>query len=206
MSRQLSSHPRQTLNLRQAETVDKLLDATRALLDEIGHADLTIRMVAARAGVSPATAYNYFASKDHLFAELFWRFLAASPGPGLTGRTPEARLHQVTTHLAELIAGAPALAAAANKSLLGDDAEVKRLRLEIGNLWIERFRQAIGDAASAELLEALSCAFVGALLQAGMGISRYDQLPDVLGRVFGVIMRGWAPKPGRRRRAESATR
>ena len=39
-------------------------------------------MVAARAGVSPATAYTYFASKDHLFAELFWRLVEADEGPG----------------------------------------------------------------------------------------------------------------------------
>jgi AcrR family transcriptional regulator len=70
-SSHLSSYPRQTLNVRQAETVEKLFDATGALLDEVGHEQLTIRTVASRAGVSPVTAYNYFSSKDHLFAGLF---------------------------------------------------------------------------------------------------------------------------------------
>ena len=94
MSSQLSSQPRRTLNLRQAETVAKLLDAAADLLDEVGHGQMTVRLVASRAGVSSATAYTYFASKDHLFAELFWRLLVASPGPGITGRTPEERVRQ----------------------------------------------------------------------------------------------------------------
>jgi AcrR family transcriptional regulator len=190
VSSQLSSPPRRTLNVRQAETVGKLLDAANDLLDEAGHEQMTVRMVASRAGVSAATAYTYFASKDHLFAELFWRLLASSPGPVITGRTPDERVRQVATDLAGLIAGAPALAAAVTKSLLGADAEVHRLRLAIGALWIDRFRQAIGDDADPDLLETLVFAFSGVLLQAGMGIYAYDRLADVLGRVVGVIMRG----------------
>jgi AcrR family transcriptional regulator len=190
VSSQLSSPPRRTLNVRQAETVGKLLDAASDLLDEVGHEQMTVRMVAARAGVSAATAYTYFASKDHLFAELFWRLLASSPGPDITGRTPDERVRQVATDLAGLIAGAPALAAAVTKSLLGADAEVHRLRLAIGALWIDRFRQAIGDDADPDLLETLVFAFSGVLLQAGMGISAYDRLADVMGRAVGVIMRG----------------
>jgi len=196
VSSQLSSPPRRTLNVRQAETVGKLLDAASDLLDEVGHEQMTVRMVASRAGVSAATAYTYFASKDHLFAELFWRLLVSSPGPGttggpgITGRTPDERVRQVATYLAGVIAGAPALAAAVTKSLLGADPEVHRLRLAIGAWWIDQFRQAIGDDADPDLLETLVFAFSGVLLQAGMGISAYDRLGDVLGRVVGVIMRG----------------
>jgi AcrR family transcriptional regulator len=185
-----SSSPRRTLNPRQAETVEKLFGATSALLDDVGHEQITVRMVASRAGVSPATAYTYFASKDHLFAELFWRRLASAPSPVLGGATPEARVRQAVTHLAELMAGSPTLAAAATTSLLGSDPEVQRLRLAIGRLWIDRFREAIGDDADADLIETLAFAFTGVLLQAGIGISSYDRLADVLDRVVGVIMRG----------------
>jgi AcrR family transcriptional regulator len=190
VSSQLSSPPRRTLNVRQAETVGKLLDAASDLLDEVGHEQMTVRLVASRAGVSAATAYTYFASKDHLFAELFWRVLVSSPGPGITGRTPDERVRQVATYLAGVIAGAPALAAAVTKSLLGADPEVHRLRLAIGALWFDRFREAIGDDADPDLLETLVFAFSGVLLQVGMGISAYDRLGDVLDRVVGVIMRG----------------
>jgi AcrR family transcriptional regulator len=189
----LSSSPRRTLNARQAETVEKLFGAASALLDEAGHEQMTVRMVASRAGVSPATAYTYFASKDHLFAELFWRRLVSAPIPLLSGATPEARVRQAVTDLAELMAGSPALAAAATTSLLGSDPEVRHLRLAIGRLWIDRFREASGENADADLLETLAFAFTGVLLQAGIGIFSYDRLADVLGRVVGVIMRGTPP-------------
>ena len=77
VSSQLTSEsPRQGLNARQQGTVEKLLAAGLDELREVGHEALTIRTVAQRAGVSPATAYTYLASKHHLFAELFSRHIA----------------------------------------------------------------------------------------------------------------------------------
>ena len=96
------------------------------------HEALTIRTVAQRAGVSPATAYTYLASKNHLFAELFWRFLAEDDARRRPATTPTERLQSVTRHLAERLAGAPELAAAVTPALLGTDPDVERLRLRIG--------------------------------------------------------------------------
>lgn len=149
---------------------------------------MTIRMVAQRAGVSPATAYTYFASKDHLFSELFWRLFNAPPGLSLTARTPQARVHQVISYLAGVIAGAPALAAAVNKSLLANDPEVERLRLAIGGHWLDCFREAIGEDADPDVLQTLGFAFSGALLQAGMGLFSFEDLAEVLGRTVEVIV------------------
>jgi len=192
MSSQVSALPRQRLNARQVATVERLFAEASALLDEVGHEQLTIRTVAQRAGVSPATAYTYFASKDHLFAELFWRLVAADEGVRLTGRTPVARLQQLVRHFAELIGGAPALAAAVNKSLLSGDPEVERLRRDIGTLWVNRFQEAIGTDADVEpaVLTTLSFAVSGALLQAGIGLFTYERLADHLADAVGVIMRG----------------
>ncbi len=192
MTSQSAHLPRQSLNPRQAETVERLYAVASTLLDEVGHDQLTIRMVASRAGVSPATAYTYFASKDHLFAELFWRLVEADPGPKLTGRTPATRLQQLVRHLAALIAGSPALAAAVNKSLLSGDPEVERLRLSIGTLWVTRFQEAIGADSEVEpqVLTTLAFAVSGALLQAGMGVFTYERLADHLSDAVDVIMRG----------------
>ena len=51
-------------------------------VEEVGYAGLTVRIVARRAGVAPATAYTYFSSKDHLLAEVLWRRMQALPPPG----------------------------------------------------------------------------------------------------------------------------
>jgi AcrR family transcriptional regulator len=182
--------PRRKLHARQGDTLDRLLEAARDELDEVGHEVLTIRTVASRAGVSSATAYNYFASRDHLFAELFWRHLTDSELPRLTGRSSTRRLQQTTRHLAETIAGAPALAAAATKALLGTDPAVGDLRLRVGAVFADRFRTAIGDPVQPQVLETLLFAFSGALLQTGMGLFTYPELADRLDDVVAVVMRG----------------
>jgi AcrR family transcriptional regulator len=188
----MSTLPRQSLNARQVETVERIYTESSRLLDEIGHEQLTMRMVAQRAGVSPATVYNYFASKDHLFAELFWRLLDRDAGPRLTGRTPVKRLQQLVRHLADLIASTPALSAAVNKSFFSGDPEVERLRGAIGRLWVRRFREAIGPEAEVEsvVLTTLAFAVSGALLQAGFGVFTYDRLATHLEGAVAVIMRG----------------
>ena len=184
----MSTLPRHSLNARQVETVERLLAAAAAELERVGHEALTIRAVAQRAGVSPATAYTYVASKDHLFAELFWRLLADDEGPTLRGRTPATRLQETTRHLATLIAGAPATAAAATKSLLGNDPQVARLRLRIGTVFLDRFRAALGDDVRPEVLETVLFAFFGGLTQAGMGVLTYEELAGRLDGVVSVIM------------------
>lgn len=57
---------RRRLTQQQAETVDRLTAAAITVLRDKGFADLTVRMVAAEAGVAAATAYTYFSSKSHL--------------------------------------------------------------------------------------------------------------------------------------------
>ena len=66
---------RRRLSDRQALTVQKLVVAAVEELREQGYDGLTVRNVARRAGVAPATAYNYFTSREHLVTEVFWRRL-----------------------------------------------------------------------------------------------------------------------------------
>ncbi|WP_221177483.1 TetR/AcrR family transcriptional regulator [Nocardioides marmoriginsengisoli] len=186
----MTSHLRLGLNPRQVETVEKLLLAGEVELEEVGPEALTIRTVAQRAGVSPATAYTYLASKNHLFAELFWRRIVTEPGPEPEGATPVDRIRVVTRHYATMLGRSPNLATAANIALLGTDPEVERLRIVIGAEFVNRFRDAIGEPADPRVMEALTFAFSGALLQAGMGLMTYDELGQRLDDVVAVIMEG----------------
>ena len=56
---------------RQEETARRLVDAALETLRGSSYAELTVRAVAARANVAPATAYTYFSSKNHLVAEVY---------------------------------------------------------------------------------------------------------------------------------------
>ncbi len=49
------------------------------MLRESSYADLTVRAVAARAKVAPATAYTYFSSKNHLIAEVYLDLIRQVP-------------------------------------------------------------------------------------------------------------------------------
>jgi AcrR family transcriptional regulator len=182
--------PRQGLNARQAETVDRLLAAGAEELRAVGHEGLTIRTVAHRAGVSPATAYTYLASKNHLFAELFWRHLAGASVEATTAKSPLERLQAATRGLARRISEEPELAAAVTPALLGSDPDVERLRLRIGAEFVSRFAAALGEEPAADVLDAIVLAFSGALLQAGMGLMTYDELADRLDPVVAAIMKG----------------
>jgi AcrR family transcriptional regulator len=191
VSSQLTSAPRQQLRPRQAETVQRLVAAGLEQLAEVGPELLTIRQVAVRAGVSPATAYTYFSSKAHLLAELFWRRLVAhAEAHEPVGRSAVARVQSVTRALTEMLADAPHLASGATFALLGTDPDVERLRLRIGGTFVEMFEGALGSSATPERLDALILAFSGALLQAGMGVVTYADLGDRLDGVVATILGG----------------
>lgn len=156
----------------------------------MGHQTLTIRTVAHRAGLSPATAYTYLASKDRLYAELFWRFLLEDAEVQPEGGDPVTRVQWVTRRLADRLAAAPELAAAVTPALLGRDPAVDALRLRIGGELVRRFGAALGEDADPAVLDTLALAFSGALLQAGMGLMTYAQMADRLDVVVGVVMKG----------------
>lgn len=186
----MTTAPRQELRDRQVETVERLLAAGAEELAEVGHEVLTIRSVAARAGVSPATAYTYLASKNHLFAELFLRRLLDQPETDDSATDPVVRVQAVTRAMAAMLASSPALAAAVTPALLGSDPDVARLRLRIGTEFLRRFGVALSRPADDVLVDALNLAFSGAMLQAGMGVMSFDEMATRLDTVVATIMKG----------------
>lgn len=179
---------RRELNPRQAETVEKVVAAAQDELREVGFDGLTVRGVAQRAGVAPATAYTYFASKNHLVAELFWRRLAERPRLEETLSSPLGRVVGVFDDLADFLAHDEQLAAATTSALLATEPDVRHLRLMIGNEINSRITQALGDSGSPEVLDALTLAWSGAMLQAGMGHAEYAALGERLAAVAKLLL------------------
>lgn len=167
--------------------MERLLVAGQEVLDEVGPEDLTIRLVASRAGVSPATAYTYVASKNHLFAQLYLRHITAHPAPAPEGGRVE-RLQHVVRHFVTTMLSHPHLAAAANLALLSADPDVERLRIRIGAEFLERFSTAYGAPMPDDVSDTLMFAFSGALLQSGMGLIGPDELSDRLDHVIALVL------------------
>jgi AcrR family transcriptional regulator len=182
--------PRRSLTTRQAAVVQRLTGAALREIRAKGYDGLTVRNVAARAGVAAATAYTYFASKDHLIAEVFWSRLRALSEPRVEKRRPPAaRVRVAFGAVTTFLAAEPALAAATTTALLAADPDVKHLRDRIGAEIRRRLAAALGEDHDPEVLAALELAVGGAMLQAGMGHMTYEELPD---RIAGVaaLLRG----------------
>jgi AcrR family transcriptional regulator len=186
--------PRRRLTARQAATVERLTRALVAELEAVGYDDLTVRSVARRAGVAPATAYTYFTSKAHLVAEVFWRRLRALPDPAADpGAGAHARVATALRALADWVASEPALAAACTPALLRTDPDVHALRDRIGAELRRRVASALsptgdGAAADGDLVDAIDLMVSGALLAAGMGHLPYDALGDRFGALSRLVI------------------
>lgn len=124
---------------RALATYEKLLDAAGALLSEVGVERISTNQVAARAGVSPPTLYNYFADKYDLLGAL------------------GARLMEQQNALVALDPGQDEAAIAA--SLI---AHVNLTQASFGGPWVMRMLRAVPQLAEVRLAShrALTAALV----------------------------------------------
>lgn len=181
-------------NRRQEETFRKVLAAGVQMLRESSYADLTVRAVAKRAQVAPATAYTYFSSKNHLIAEVYLNLIRAVPFFTDVNEPTVTRVDNALHQLALVVADEPEVAAACTTALMaGDDAAVRAVRDRIGFEIHRRITSAIGPTADPHAVAALEMTFFGALVQAGSGVISYHQIADRLTYVVHLILGEGAP-------------
>jgi AcrR family transcriptional regulator len=150
------------------------------LLKRDGFAALTVRRVAAEAGVGAATAYAYFSSKEHLVAEVFWRRLVNSPCAEHGSVDPATRVTEVLGHICLLVADEPEFAGAVTSALLAKDPDVEVLRLRIGGDIRDRLGAALGPETDPDVIDALEMLYSGALVRSGMGYASYQESAAML--------------------------
>ncbi|MCG7593353.1 TetR family transcriptional regulator [Mycobacterium sp. C3-094] len=176
-------------NRRQEETFRKVLDAGLVMLRESSYAELTVRAVAARAKVAPATAYTYFSSKNHLIAEIYLDLVRQVEYFTDVNDSTADRVEKTLRALALTVADEPEVAAACTTALLsGGDPAVLTVRDRIGAEIHRRIRSAVGPDADPRTLAALEMTFFGALVNAGSGAFTYHQIADRLSYVVGLIV------------------
>ncbi|MBS9532500.1 TetR/AcrR family transcriptional regulator [Mycobacterium sp. M1] len=178
-------------NRRQEETFRKVLTAGVEMLREKSYADLTVRAVAARAQVAPATAYTYFSSKNHLIAEVYLDLVRRVPFFTDVNEPMPRRVNQALRELALVVADEPEVAAACTTALLsgGGEPAVRTVRDRIGAEIHRRITSAIGPDADPRTVSALQMTFFGALVNAGSGVFTYQQIIDRLGYAAGLILK-----------------
>jgi len=138
----------------QAATRHRLLDAARELATEGGYEAVGMRNVAARAGVSAPTAYQYFSSKDHLLVDLLVELvgqttatLAARPRAGLS---PVERAVATLRRAVRNLEQAPNLYIAMTRAFISGSFDVAHARSAMESStrnWIELAvgEDAVGD-------------------------------------------------------------
>lgn len=177
-------------NRRQEETFRKVLASGVELLRESSYADLTVRAVAAKAKVAPATAYTYFSSKNHLIAEVYLNLIRQAPYFTDVNDTRLMRVDKTLRAMALAVADEPEVAAACTTALLGggNDEAVARVRERIGGEIHRRITSAYGPDPDQQLLSVLEMTFFGALVQAGSGYFTYHQIADRLTYAVATIL------------------
>lgn len=176
-------------NRRQEETFRKVLTAGVEMLRESSYADLTVRAVAARAKVAPATAYTYFSSKNHLIAEAYLDLMRQVPYFTDVNDSTAIRVEKALRAMTLVIADEPEVAAACTTALLStNDAAVTTVRDRIGAEIHRRIRSAMGPDADPRTVSALEMTYFGALVHAGSGYVSYREIADRLTYVVGLIL------------------
>jgi AcrR family transcriptional regulator len=141
----------------QAQRRERVSQAARELAERGGSAAVTMDAVAERSGVARATIYRYFASKDHLLAELAvgWAAelaadLRADPPPGAR---PAERVAGSFRRVMQAALARPRLTAAIVASTLSSEPEAVRAQRRFASILPQILDGAIGGAPIARRAE-----------------------------------------------------
>ena len=181
--------------MRSEQSVRKLIDAAVEELARSPYADFTVRAVAARAAVSPTTAYTYFPSKDALIAEVYLRLLRDASTFVDVNDTAETRVKSQLRELLLLLADTPYLADACSTALMADDAVVNDARLRIAAEVSRRITASLGPECSHDVVTTLHMVFSGATMHARSRPGGYRQMADHLDRAVSMVMNSRLIKP-----------
>jgi len=139
------------LSAAQAATRHRLLDAARELATKGGYEAVGMRNVAARAGVSAPTAYQYFSSKDHLLVDLLVELvdqttstLLARPRAGLS---PVERAVATLRRAVQKTEQAPNLYVAMTRAFISGSFDVAHARTAMESSTRQWIELAVGESA-----------------------------------------------------------
>jgi len=182
---------RRRLTARQAEAVANLVRAAEDETEEVGYAGMSVRGVARRAGVAPATAYTYFSSKDHLLAEVLWRRMEALPPVDTDLSVPVAtRVARTVQDMIPFAAQSPALIDACTVALISPSPDVSHLRDRIGAQTHRRLVAALGPDVDPRVARVLEAAYTGALVTAGTGHMSFGDVPAFVAEAATLLVDG----------------
>ncbi len=175
-------------NVRSERSVRKLIDSAVEELSRSPYGELSVRSVAARAAVSPTTAYTYFPSKDALIAEAYLRLLRNAAVFTDVNHSVEARVSAQIRELALLVADRPHLADACTIALMADEPVVNEARLQIAAEISRRISESLGPGYSPDVTSTLHMLFSGGMMHARSAAGGYHHVADQLDKAVALIL------------------
>ncbi|WP_082698739.1 TetR/AcrR family transcriptional regulator [Mycobacterium sp. GA-2829] len=166
----------------------KLVAAAIEELSESSYGELTVRSVAARAAVSPTTAYTYFPSKDALIAEVYLRLVREAAVFTDVNESAEARVKAQLRELALLIADRPHLADACTIALMADNVAVNEVRVHIASEVSRRIAASLGPGYPPAVTTTLHLLFSGAMMHARSSAGGYLQVAEQLNDAVSMVL------------------
>lgn len=166
-------HPA-TMTPRQLDRRDRLIDAAISLLQTEDYEKVQVKEVADQAGVSLGTLYNYFYSKERLFAEALVKWADSLPANirnrPLRAASPADRLKEAVHRALRAFERRPQMARLVNVLVMS------------------------GDPLATELLNRMDRSTSDAYLQALSAIEPTiaRTMVDVVNAVFSLALRDWS--------------
>ena len=185
------------LSRTQVATRARLLDAARELAREGGYDAVGMRAVAERAGVSGPSAYQYFASRDHVLVELLIELNTTTNAAVTTRpsrrRDPIERTVATLRRVVRVVEDDPKLMIAMMRAYISGAPEVRHASGAMQSsmrLWID---SALGSATVADRDEIV--AILGAVWFSGVvglvsGWRAPSEVGDDLERAVRTLLKG----------------
>jgi AcrR family transcriptional regulator len=169
----------------QTATRRKLIDAALALAAEGGYDAVGMRPVAARAGVSAPTAYQYFSSKDHLLVDAMVELVdqvtaAVESEPRPKGRTVADRAAATLRRVVRDVEQSPALVIALTRAFISGSRDVGHLRPGL-DASMRRWIEVALDGATLDDEEAVVDVLQAVLFGNMVGMVTGAKTPDEVG-------------------------
>jgi AcrR family transcriptional regulator len=179
---------RRHLSERQAEVMERLVAAAASEAEERPYGEISVRSIAKRAGVAPATAYTYFSGKDHLLAIVLWRAVESSPQLVDLALSPPERVAELVRTMGFASLGRGAVAAGTT-ALLTAGPDAQRVRARLGAEIDRRLGAALGTEVTSAVRNILVLTYTGALISAGMGHLPFEAVPALMAQATELVTR-----------------
>jgi AcrR family transcriptional regulator len=174
-----------SLSPTQVATRRRLIDAALGLAADGGYDAVTMRAVAARAGVSAPTAYQYFSSKDHVLVDAMVELVAqvtatveAEPRP--KGKNVADRAAAMLRRVVRDVEQTPELVIALTRAFISGSRDVGHLRPGL-DASMRRWIELALDGVELDDPDAVVDVLQGVLFGNMVGLVTGAKTPDEVG-------------------------